>query len=239
MYPPPTQAPPSGALPRVGTGVWRLIVAGCAFFGVYTVAYHPMIGWTDLWFLSQSGSLVTAICFALLAVVALIPRAAGLAAVTWLRGALASMMLLICVASIFILGSGDLDQTGFLFEHLITPLVVAADFVFVGRDQLRTKGWHPVTWIALPLAYLILANVAGEASKLYGGILDPADSDFAMYIGMFLITAIVFGYVLFGLVKLRGAVTNGGARNTGPGHPPGGMPGPGQYPGAQAPQHQY
>ncbi|MGH8875962.1 MAG: hypothetical protein ACRD0P_01245 [Stackebrandtia sp.] len=232
MYPPTPPAPASELPARVGTAIWRLAVAGCAFFGVYTVAYDPLLGWSDLWFLSQSGSLIAALCYAVLAVVAVVPAPTGMtAAATWLRGAVATMMLLICIASIFILGSGDLDQTGFLFEHLITPLVIAIDFTAVGRDSAKSKAWHPVTWIAIPLGYLVLANLAGEASNLYGGILDPANPEFAMYTGMFLAVAVVFGYVLFGLAKLRGLITGGGspAPHPAPGYPQGVPPVPGQF----------
>lgn len=206
--PPPTTDPPvPPVVTRAGITGWRLVVAGCAFFGVYTVAYDPMLGWRDLMFLSQLGSLVAAILYFLMAPVPLLPMADKLEpAVAWVRGSLASMMLLICIASIFILGSGDLDQIGFLFEHLLTPLIVAADFVLVGRFSARTKAWHPVTWIGMPLLYLILVNLSGEAQQVYGGILDPANSEFFMYVGMFLVTAIIFGYVLFGLAKLRGLV---------------------------------
>lgn len=211
MYPPAPAAaqPPSPPpiLARIGITGWRLVVAGCAFFGVYTVADDPMLGWRDLWFLSQLGSLVAAVVYLLLAPIPLLPVAERLEpAAAWVRGSLASMMLLICIASIFILGSGDLDQIGFLFEHLLTPLIIAADFVLVGRFSARSKAWHPLTWIGMPLLYLVLLNVAGEASTVYGGILEPANSEFAMYVGMFLVTAIVFGYILFGLAKLRGLV---------------------------------
>ncbi|ADD45241.1 hypothetical protein [Stackebrandtia nassauensis] len=243
MYPPaaaPPAAPPPAPAPmlppvltNIGTAGWRLIVAACAFYGVFLVAYDPVLGWSDLWFLSQSGSLVAAILYGLMAPIPLIPGGEKAEpVVAWVRGALASMMMLICIASIFILGEGDLGETGFLFEHLLTPLIVAADFVLVGRFSARTRAWHPVTWIGFPLLYLILANLAGEAPMLYGGILDPGNSEFLMYTGMFLVTAIVFGYILFGLAKLRGFVASSIAGAT----PVAPQPMPGQFAVAGHPQ---
>ena len=244
MYPPVMSSPPStppgftvSPTARLGTALARLAVAACAFFGVYEVAYHPAVGWTNLWFLSQSGSLVTAIMYTLFAVSIIVPGAIRLEGlIAWFRGALAAMMLLICIGSIFVLGSGNLDDTGFLFEHLITPLVVTIDYLFIGRAQLRARGWQPLTWVGLPLTYLALANLAGETHRLYGGMLDPSSPRFLLYVPVFLAITVVFGYLLFGGVKLRAIVHRSG--NSAPpaaegmqasGHP--------YFPHPQHPQH--
>lgn len=244
--PPPTPSPPvpaPGIPARIGTAIWRLAVAGCAFFGVYEIAYDPVRGWDKLHFLSQSGSLIAAICFAVIAVTILIPGGERLeTAVTYLRGSLTSTMLLICIVSIFILDGGALDQTGFLFEHLITPLIITADFIFVGRAQLRAKAWQPLTWIAIPLGYLIYVNMIGKAGSIYGGMLSAEKPTFLPNIAGFLAGAIVLNYLVFGLTKLRGTIA-GSNRPPQPlamGMPPGGHPMPHQFNAApqQAPPPQ-
>ncbi|TQL77320.1 hypothetical protein FB566_2878 [Stackebrandtia endophytica] len=246
MYPPPPTAPPpippppmtapspSAAphpLARIGTALWRLVVAASAFYGVYLIAYDPVRGWDKLHFLSQSGSLIAAICFAIIAITVVIPGGHRIEpAITYLRGALTSMMLLICIVSIFILDGGALDQTGFLFEHLITPLLVTADFIFVGRAQLRAKAWQPLTWIFIALGYMIYINMVGKAGSIYGGMLSAEKPTFLPYTAGFLAAAIALNYTVFGLTKLRGSIagSNKPPQAPGPGMPPGGHPMPPQ-----------
>lgn len=236
---------------RTGTALWRLAVAGCAFYGFYEVAFNPVFQLANLWFLSQSGSLIAAVLYALFAITIILPGGFRLERfVAWLRGSLACTMILICLVSIFFLNGGDLDQIGFLFEHLITPLVVVADVTFIGVAQLRAKWWQPLTWTWIGVAYLIIVNVSGEGYRLYGGMLDWSGRMFIFYLTAFLAIAIVFGYLLFGIIKLRKAIRGsnhptpqqpvGPPPPAGPGQTYGGVPqqpvSP-QYPQPPAPQY--
>ncbi|EHR62831.1 hypothetical protein [Saccharomonospora cyanea] len=62
----------------------------------------------------------------------------------WLRGATAVLLLLVPGTFLTLMG-GDLSETGSLFEHLPTPLVVLVDWIAVGRGQAAVMWWHPIT----------------------------------------------------------------------------------------------
>ncbi|PXY36960.1 hypothetical protein BA062_13355 [Prauserella flavalba] len=122
----------------------------------------------------------------------------------WLRGALAVLLLLVGVTFLTLM-EGDLDETWSLFEHLLTPLAVLADWLFAGRNQAAVRWWHPLTWVAFPLAYLLYFLAADVG--LYGGFLDPHDSDFPLTVLGFLGAVVAAGYLLYGAAKLKAAVT--------------------------------
>lgn len=202
----PTSGPSPGAI--IGTIVWRLMVAGIAFWGVYVISYTS--GWgfqTHLWWeLSQLASLIVAAVYALLALIAILSFGRWLEpwGSAWLRGALAVMLLLVAVISIFVLpGGGQLENPGFLLEHLIVPIVVAIDAIVVGRRQLRLRAWMPLTWVVFPLGYWLLLLATGR-EQMYMGMLDPQNSEAPMYIGGFTLATIGLGYGIFGLIRTRG-----------------------------------
>jgi hypothetical protein len=146
--------------------------------------------------LSQQASLLAGLVYLVLAVTA--GRAERLA--TWLRGAMAVLLMLVCVTYLTLLG-GDLDTAASLFEHLVTPVLVLADGVVAGRTR-GVRWWYPLSWVVFPLAYLayfLLADV-----QLYRGILDPtAGGDFTRTVGEFLVAVVVAGYLLYGIAKVR------------------------------------
>ena len=212
--PQPAPVPPASLLPKphpaalVALTVWRLGVAACAGYGVYLILggrYGHGIGslnWNGLYELSQLGSFV--VCFVYVGL-ALWPLFTGGRTheprQSWLRGALAVVMLLISLTSILIIGP-KLDQTGFLFEHLITPIVVVFDFLFIGKTQYRTRFWYPFTWLALPLAYFVFLMSTGVQS--YRSIFDPDNSAFVPTVAGFLFGLLVVGYVLWAATKVLG-----------------------------------
>jgi hypothetical protein len=57
---------------------------------------------------------------------------------------------MLLVAAVFLIGMGrELDG-----PHAVVPGLVLVDWLFVGRNQFRTRAWEPPTWIAFLLAYL-------------------------------------------------------------------------------------
>jgi hypothetical protein len=172
--------------------VWRLLVATSAFVGFgYAVAtmVEPLVA------LSQQASLLAGTVYLALAVLG--RRAEGVA--TWLRGGTTVLLGLVCVTFLTLLG-GTLDDTASLFEHLITPLLALADWLFAGRTT-AVRWWFPLSWIAFPLAYLIYFVLADV--QLYRSILDPHAADFGLTVAGFLVALVVAGYVLYGVAKLR------------------------------------
>jgi hypothetical protein len=111
------------------------------------------------------------------------------------------LLLLVCVTYLTVI-EGSLDGTWSMFEHLVTPLVVLADFVLVGRDQVNVRWWHPLTWVVFPAAYLVYYLAADL--DLYGSFLDPRASDFLGVVAAFLLAIVAAGYVLYGVAKAIG-----------------------------------
>lgn len=194
---------PALAQPRVGAGMlagltlWRLAVVACAFVGLGDAVAKSAHPWPAL---SQQASLFAGLVYLGLLVY---PLAAGGRVheprSPWLRGATAVLLLLVCVTYLTVI-DGDLDSTGSLFEHLVTPLAVLADFVLVGRNQANARWWHPLTWVAFPAAYLVYFVLADPG--LYGSFLDPRAGDFPGVVAAFLVAIVAAGYVLYGLAKL-------------------------------------
>jgi hypothetical protein len=183
-----------------GVLVWRLFVAGCGFFGFFMAVSHLADPLTAL---SQQASLLTGVGYTWLAVYPLVtgrpePRS------PWLRGALTVLLLLVCVTYMTLLG-GNLSRMSSLFEHMITPLAVLADFLLVGRNQRTIKWWYPLTWLGYPLLYLVFYVAAGLT--LYGRFLNPDRPSFPGVIAGFVVALLTLGYLLyaFGKIKSRSA----------------------------------
>jgi hypothetical protein len=234
--------PRTGVL--VGVSVWRVVIAAFGFVGFGAAMATGNDPWPGL---SQQASLLTGVVYLGLALFPVFvggrshePRS------PWLRGAMTVLLLLVSVTFLTIMG-GDLDETWSLFEHLLTPLVVFADWAFVGRNQAAVRWWHPLTWVVFPLAYLVYFVAADPG--LYGSFLDPDDSDFAGTVAGFLVAVVAAGYLLYGIAKLKTGIARANGQPPAPGpppwhgqqpYPPGQQPWPGQQapPGYQ-PQSQY
>ncbi|MBE1470408.1 FtsH-binding integral membrane protein [Kibdelosporangium phytohabitans] len=201
--------PPGGhvAGPRVKAGVlvgvtvWRLLIAAFAFTGFGAAVAEMNNPWPGL---SQQASLLAGVVYLGLALYPLFTRGRRHEPRSpWLRGATAVLLLLVGVTFMTIM-EGDLDETWSLFEHLLTPLAVLVDWVAVGRNQADARWWHPLTWVVFPLAYLLYFLAASVS--LYGGFLDPDDSDFIVTVLVFLVAVVATGYLLYGIAKLKGAI---------------------------------
>lgn len=191
--------PPRGhAGVLAGVVAWRLVVAGCAFTG-FGAAVAVM---DDPWpALSQQANLLAGVVYLGLALYPL--RTGGRThepASPWLRGAVCVLLLL--VAGVYqMLMSGDVGDTYSLFEHVVTPLAVLADWVLVGRSQANVRWWHPLSWLAFPAAYLGYFMLARPS--LYGGFLDPESSMFTGMVVMLMLGVLCTGYLLYGIAKVK------------------------------------
>lgn len=122
--------------------LWRLLIAVCAASGVVLAAQRYDVWWTAL---SQLANLAVAVAFVGLAV--------RESRSPWLRGALASVMLLVAVAYLP-MANGNLLQPWSILEHVVTPALVVVDFVVRGDNQDRVRWWHPLSWLVAPAVYL-------------------------------------------------------------------------------------
>jgi hypothetical protein len=198
-----------------GVSVWRLVIVVFAIIG-FGLAVSASTGSGALAALSQQASLVTAIGYLFLL---MYPAFTGgrrhEPESPWLRGSLVVLLGLVSVTFLTLLGGG-LDETWSLFEHLLTPLAVLADWLFVGRDQAAARWWFPFTWLALPLAYLVFyIAYVGDGQPIYP-FLDPHDGDFAGVVFGFLAAVLAFAFVVYGLGKLTHAIAVNGQQQPQP-----------------------
>ena len=172
--------------------LWRLLVATSALVGFgYAVATF-----VEPWHaLSQQASLLAGAVYLGLALSG--GRVEVLA--TWLRGGMAVLLALVCITYLSLI-SDDLSTTASLFEHLVTPVVVLADWVFAGRT-VGVRWWYPFSWLVFPLAYLIYFVLADV--QLYRSFLDPTSASFGLTVVEFLLALVGVGYVLYGIAKVR------------------------------------
>ncbi|HEX6356072.1 Pr6Pr family membrane protein [Actinophytocola sp.] len=181
----------------VGLTAWRLVVAACGFVGFGAAVAVMADPWPAL---SQQASLLTGVVYVVLALYPLFTRA-DLPGSTWLRGAVCVLLLLVA-GTYMSLMEGDLGSVHSLFEHMLTPLVVLADWVLVGGGQAqRVRWWFPVSWLVFPLAYLGYFLV--ERPHLYRAFLDPDDSGFAGTVAAFMVAILAAGFALCGIAKVR------------------------------------
>lgn len=172
--------------------VWRLLVATSAFVGFGFAVATFREPWHAL---SQQASLLTGLVFLTLAVTG--RRVEPIA--TWLRGAMTMLLMLVCVTYLTVI-DGDLDTTGSLFEHLVTPVLALADWVLAGRTR-GARWWYPLSWLVFPLAYLVYFLLADV--QLYRSFLDPTSGDFGLTVVQFLVALLAAGYLLYGIAKTR------------------------------------
>lgn len=182
----------TGTAPMVGrVTLWRLAVAASAFVGVWLAALQYDVWWTAL---SQLASLAVGTAYLGFAVFPFLNRDGRPEPDSpWLRGALATLMLLVALAYLVMTG-GDLTDPYSLFEHLLTPALVVADFVLVGQNQRRVKAWHPASWLLPPLAYLVY-YVVGDL-QVYVALDAGRPIEFALRLAVLLGLVLVCGHVL-------------------------------------------
>lgn len=190
----------------VGVSLWRLVVVVFAFTGF--VSALSVID-SALPALSQQASLLAGCVYVGLLLYPLFtggrrhePNS------PWIRGAVTVLLVLVGGAFLTLL-SGNLEATWSLFEHFLTPLVLLIDWIAVGSNQANTRWWHPLSWLSLPLAYLVYYYASGQ--ELYG-FLDPGGSRFVVMIAGLLVALLAVGYLLYGIGRFRAAITLVGSR---------------------------
>lgn len=203
--------------------LWRLVIAACALIGFGCAVGELGFG-NAIPALSQQASLLTGLVYLALLCHPLFKGGREHERRSpWDRGAVAVLLLL--VGGVYLtLMAGPLDSAWALLEHVITPLLVLADWLFVGRNQAAVKWWHPLTWTLLPLAYLLYYLAADE--QFYGSFLDPHSSGFGGTVAGFLVGVVAAGYVLLGAAKIKTAASAGGGVGAGPQQAPMGPAGP-------------
>jgi hypothetical protein len=195
----------SGVL--AGVSIWRLVIVVFAITGFSLALGNGSVSGA-LAALSQQASLVTAIGYLILLLYPAFTGGRRHEPVSpWLRGALVVLLGLVSVTFLTMLG-GELNQTWSLFEHLLTPLIVLVDWLFVGADQRFARWWYPFTWLAFPLAYLLFYVVYVNGGEPIYPFLDPSAGDFIGVVFGFLAGVLAWGFVVYGMAKLKGSIAD-------------------------------
>ncbi len=180
----------AGVVSRLPLASWRLFVASCATLGVGNAAVALDLWWEGLGV--QASAVVMVVYFCL----AWVGLARPATSWPWLRGGLATTLVLATASQLF--EGGSLTSAWSLLVHVVVPALVVADYLFVGRTTGRW--WWSLTWALLPLTYLVYYAVAG---LLVYGFLDPFGSYYQLAVLGFLLAAVAIGFVLFGLAGGR------------------------------------
>ncbi len=195
----------------IGVSLVRALIVTFALLGFASVPNGGGFGGTahidNFAYLTQQGSFLTALVyFGLLSYPLFTRGRAHEPRLPWLRGALTVVMALICITYMTMLG-GSLSDTADQFEHLLTPITVILDWIVVGRAPAAAPWWFPLTWLAFPLAYLIFyIGYVGDGPPLYP-FLRPGSERFPVVVLGFLLGVLGIGYLLYGIAKLRGALS--------------------------------
>ena len=178
------------ALSRLPLASWRLFVASCAILATGNTATTLDLWWEGL---GQQAVVAVALVYFTLAWVGLVwPDRSW----PWLRGALATSLVLATAAHLF--EGGSLTSAWAPLVHAAVPTLVVADYVAIGRSA--GKWWWPLTWALLPLAYLVYYAGSG---LLFYEFLDPFGDYYQLSVLGFLLAGAAIGFVLFGLAGGR------------------------------------
>jgi hypothetical protein len=154
----------SVAAPWIRLTSWRLTVAASGLAGVWLASRQYDVWWTAL---SQLGSLVVGVCYLAFAAYPGLDRGRLEPMAAWLRGALATLMILVAVGFL-VMQHGNMVDAYSIFEHLVTPILVVTDYLVVDKNQAWVRWWHPLSWLLAPTAYLA-SYVAGDL-RVYGDL---------------------------------------------------------------------
>jgi hypothetical protein len=177
--------------------LWRALVACSAWGGLLATLVTGGLGSLRYF------TVVANLCGALAVTAALLaPLVLGGAAETrwgFLRGAAVTYLTITVAVHSTLLGGGYPDLSG-LLTHLLTPLLLVADWLLVGRNQ-HLPFWAPMAWLAVPVGYLVSYVEGGRA--LYA-FLDPTSSVFSDWVLVLTVAFLAVGYLWWGVGRLRG-----------------------------------
>ncbi len=124
-----------------------------------------------------------------------------------LRGGV--LVAALALSAIFFAEGGDGGTPRSLLAHLVTTLLVLADWLLTGRDEPAPPRWLPVAWLAYPVAYLVMTLIVGTlmtgpAWRRYQyPFLNPTVPGFLGRIAVFAALILLLGVAVLALARLR------------------------------------
>ncbi|MEZ7898162.1 MAG: hypothetical protein QMB98_05050 [Flaviflexus sp.] len=211
--------PPMSAVGFGLTLVFRLIIAGMAGWSAFAMiqnAYNRTGTWEGAFdqaiFFTTFSVVIVSLAYGLGVLRVILPgslRRKTEGSYGWFRGLGVLMSTMTGIIFALLLDGTYPDVRG-LFAHLLVPILVALDWILVGKNQEKLHPAVPFLWVGLILPYLGVywwdAVREGGGGPMYP-FLDPNKDNFAMVIGGLLVGFLVAGYVLWLIGRLKAAVT--------------------------------
>ena len=220
----PDTNPQNRALNAVAT-IYRGIIAALALYSAFIMLRN---GWNDG---SWDGLLDQALYFTTLSVIAvgvvylgltIMGLSTGFEKIEGRRASARGLAVLMSVMTGIIFAAlldGTYPEIQGLLAHLVVPILVAVDWLLVGRNQER------VPWVMVGAWTLILSLYLGayywDATRggRYGGpmydFFDPSKGNFLMWLGIMYAAFILCAILLIAIGRLRGAIRGSGEGATG------------------------
>lgn len=201
---------PPSSLTIITVIAWRLVIAGCAAFGLYqamTRAGKSSWNWNNLLFFSQLSTLLVGITAVGGVLAPLFYRGHYEGRYGMWRGATTSYAMVTMLIFAFVM-QGDFHDQASLFEHLVVPGLALIDWLFVGRNQTRVRWWMPLLWLlAFCAAYLpvYIANAHSKGRSMYG-FLTVGSPDFMTILALLIAGFLVLFYAIWSLGQIKRAI---------------------------------
>jgi len=119
----------------------------------------------------------------------------------WFRGVATSMTVLTGIVYATLLGADYPDLSGKI-AHIVCPILMALDWFFTGRNQIRLRWFVPLTWamMLVPYFWLYSWNAHYFGRPMYD-FLDPTSGDWWLWVGVMVVVYMVLSYLLLYIGK--------------------------------------
>lgn len=175
----------------------RVLIVAAAFTGFGHAVLPGGVRWLDLAYWSQISSLLVG-AVAVAGIVVTIVERDGRAMPAWLaqlRGATTGWALVTLVIFWLLLG-GDYSSPASALEHLVTPLLAAAEWIWLGARR-RLAWFSPLLWVGVPLLYLPVYLAGSAVSGPLYPFFRPGEDGFGTWFVILLLVFAAMGQVVW------------------------------------------
>ncbi len=205
---------------RIPALILRLAIVVCSAIGLYYFLkldkWHPNIGKISYYTgMSNLMVLVVFIGYTVMTIIDMVRK--GLKGPTtpwpWLKGATTLVIAVTFLIYHFILARNKFDwqiyKVGNLLVHYIVPLTVVGDWLLFDAKE-RRPWWHPLSWLAFPVAYFIFTIVRAQVGGWFPGRIftrypypfinvDRLGADVIWNVLGTAVAVVALGYILLGI----------------------------------------
>ena len=205
MRPTPRKDNRAPSVAATGLVVWRLTIAAVALVGFCLAMLNGTRHWHLLGLYDWSQLTTLFACLVAVGGVAAPALSEGEPVLGILRGAACAYVMVTMLGYRVLIG-GDYNLPSSLLEHLVVPLIVLVDWVFVGRGQASAKWWWALAWVIGPAAYLGLYL---QGTQQYGiapyPIFTPGSATFWPHVILLFTSFVPLFFAVWGAPKVTRA----------------------------------